>query len=208
MACCRHLWHLLEDERSWRAVEMAEVFADDMCSNQELQESALAALPPLISHPTPILNTVRAQAAAETAIRRTPLTNRENHIDIGFPRDYPFMSFAEVVLECVRHELREWNEQRDLTGQYSDDEKWCLLLREISSGTHFAWLCSPQSGGLTPRLPSRRRCTNHVSSARCPFSRMLFKTLVATTKTSSHTAVAMDRIVRGCWVVDLVLGKE
>jgi hypothetical protein len=42
-ACCRRVWHLMTDERSRRAVELAEMFANGETDPNTLKEANLAA---------------------------------------------------------------------------------------------------------------------------------------------------------------------
>jgi hypothetical protein len=42
-ACCRRIWHLTSDERGWRAVEAAEKYADGQVSEEEMGKWSEAA---------------------------------------------------------------------------------------------------------------------------------------------------------------------
>jgi hypothetical protein len=65
-ACCRRVWRLLADERSRRAVESAERYADGLADESEMDEAALAAWNAAEGeHPDPV--SWYAARAAESA---------------------------------------------------------------------------------------------------------------------------------------------
>jgi hypothetical protein len=75
-------------------------------------------------------------------------------------------------------------------------------------GNPFRPVMFPPEWRTDPLCPSRARCTSRATSAQCRSWRTHCKTPGATAPISSRTAATRATHVRGCWVVDLVLGKE
>ncbi len=59
-ACCRQVWHLLTDERSRRAVEIAELFADGLAGGDDLTAAFLSVQAELVNANCPYAWNARA----------------------------------------------------------------------------------------------------------------------------------------------------
>jgi hypothetical protein len=91
-ACCRLVWHLFSDERSRKAVEVSERYADGFASQQELETAISAAHVAYIDFQAPYLNdqvpfpgdaAFYAPAAAIYAIEASPFAAVAETGEIG-----------------------------------------------------------------------------------------------------------------------------
>jgi len=192
-ACCRRIWPLLSDERSRRAVEVGERFADSLASNMELDVARIestAAIPR--RHPSKgVAVGGKEWREAKVRIRATRAAWNAVLIPVG-------EFYARILTAWVAQERGlAW------TGEY-----WqCRLLRDLF-GNPFrtitfdpSWL-SPTVKTLVQRIYDDRT----------------FKDLPILAMALEIAGCAVPEIlahlrgpgphVRGCWVVDLVLGKE
>jgi hypothetical protein len=176
VACCRRIWHLLTDEASRRAVEVAERYADGQVTEEQLEEAGKRAgwAAAWAAHGD------AAEAAAWAASRR----EEEGWPSITAER----AGFAETQDATERQFQSDL--LRDLFGNpfrpATVNPRWLT-----STVTAFArTIYEDRAFDRMPQLADaleRAGCTNADILAHCR-------------QPGEH--------VRGCWVVDLILGKE
>ncbi|OAI44982.1 hypothetical protein AYO44_13375 [Planctomycetaceae bacterium SCGC AG-212-F19] len=211
VACCRRVWHLLSDERSRRAVEAAERFADDHCGPEELDiawRNSWQASPPenrYVNH-----HAARAASAASTWYDPDDI--------------YSYLPQGVTPAEQVEKAMRA-AEQR---------------AQQVASlaAARIALASSLAAAAARAEPPNRVKLVRCIFGN--PFRPVTFAPAWRTaTVTSLAQAIYDDRAfdrtpiladaledagctsadvlnhcrgkgehVRGCWVVDLVLGKE
>jgi hypothetical protein len=195
-ACCRRAWHLMTDARHRRVVEAAERFADDLRQEAEFAE-AIQAVTALWAD--------LDEAHGDDVIARH-MTSATRHLE-GATAALWAADFAARGLAC-----REGAEQdpRWNAAWRAEEEMQCRLLRDIigdpSRPFQFdtAWL----AGSGAPAVVQARAIYDEGRFAELP---LLADTLE---RAGCRDRVVLDHCrgpgvhVRGCWVVDALLGWE
>jgi hypothetical protein len=206
-ACCRRIWNLFPDERSRRAVEAAERLAEGLMGRK--------ATTPIADAATQAASTGMDQLPSGSRIPAPPrcffIPNWTLHEDAYWGADQVSYLVGEGLAEFREasggaenyHEVRS----RELAAH-------CALLRDVC-GSPF------RSVSIVPA----RRSPAVVSLAQAAYDE---RTLPAGTLDPERLALLADALeeagcdnadilshlrgpgphVRGCWVVDLLLGKE
>jgi hypothetical protein len=198
-ACCRRVWDHLSDERSRSAVEVAEQFADGLVKKRKLQQAGAEAF-------EAFYETCRARTGEKDLILM-----RMKPPPAAFRRAAP----AAVRWAC----LAAWTtvvdaEEAAMTAEsvanITDMRSHCDLLREVA-GNPF------RTVALDPVwLPGNRGAARKIAQASYDdrdFSRL--GVLADALEEGGCTDEALlghlrspGPHVRGCWALDLVLGKE
>jgi hypothetical protein len=211
-ACCRRIWPLLADERSRRMVEVFERYADGTASDAELlaaEEDASAACSALA--PTTGAGRSTAWLAAEaTTVSAEPIADakRRPWINPAGPRsgaEATARLTAETAAEAVA--LAEANDPAALANERAA-HLW--LLRDLAGPFPFRLIAIPVhwltwNNGAVPRQ-AREIYDGHA------FERLpkLADTLQAAGCTNAALLAHCREPglhARGCWVLDLLLGK-
>jgi hypothetical protein len=215
VACCRHIWHLLEEQRSRDAVEVVERIADGLCGEDELRSaSEQAGEAAEAAHWENRAGTIQTAAEA-AAMASTEVMS----LDLA-------IRLAETVAEAAGDEATDeaWEATWTTPGK-TNEERWAVheaiyrqaeakessrladLLRDIF-GNPFrpveldpGWL-APNVVMLAQRIYEDRafdrmpELADALGAAGCKVAEIL-----------SHRR-QLGEHVRGCWVVDLILGRE
>jgi hypothetical protein len=176
-ACCRRIWHLLTDERSRKAVEVAELFADNLASLEELVETCDVAASAL-------------GAAIYSADAAASLSGEDILITAMLAADAAAYS-TENQTETDRHaeEAIQTHLMRDISG---NPFRPVTLLPEWRTSTVVSLAQGIYSDRAFDRMPI---LADALQDSGCSNEDILTHCRGA----GPHT--------RGCWCLDLVLGK-
>ena len=184
-ACCRRIWHLLADERSRRVIEVAERYADGLVSEDECIVCREAAYDAHCDHgPT---NNAWTAAAYNTAC--------------------PPHNFADFAWDCASNAQQARSSKAEPRSQAS-------LLRDVLSNPF-----------RPVPVAAKWRTANLVNLAQAVYEEREFPSGQLDNMRLGVLADALEEAgcdnadilshcrqpgphVRGCWAVDLALGKE
>jgi hypothetical protein len=191
-ACCRRLAAHLPDKRSWDAVEVAERRADGLAGNDEVKKARKAAA--LVPQVRERLRGTTAEWAANVA------------------RFLLHPSAAEVKTAAVRASIAR--AESGATTREAEDRGQFELLRDIF-GNPFrpvsvspAWL-TPQVVALAQAAYGQRELpAGHLDLARLAVLADALEEAGCTDQTILGHLRGPGPHVRGCWAVDLILGRE
>jgi hypothetical protein len=193
VACCRRIWPLLTDERSRQAVETAERYADDVATKEELAaagQSAWAAKD-------------AAKEADKDAARAAARATEFVSYQVGWDAAW------DAAWDTAREAARAARE--------AANQSHAALLRDISgnlSGAAFvdaSWLS--WNDGTVRRIAQgiyeeRRMPEGTLDNARLAILADALEESGCTDPDILAHCRQPGLHVRGCWVVDLLLGKE
>jgi hypothetical protein len=202
VACCRRIWHLLTDERSRRAVEVSERYADGMATSAELAEAREAARS--LVHQMGVLNVFAASAAHESS---SPLLLSE--LPIGDKTLMQHIAHAVVVAVKRQYHIKEarvvgWSRQEAILSCIFGPLPFRVLT--LSSAV-LAW-----NDSTVVRLAQAVYQECHLPTGTLDTGRLAVLA-DALEEAGCTDAEILDHLrgpgphVRGCWPVDLCLGK-
>jgi hypothetical protein len=209
-ACCRCFWHLLTDERSRNAVEAAERFAEGLIRKKELKAAQTAAdeVPngyesekDLAAYAVASVAVQNANAAAEGVLEvivEVGLTPEERQQRAVFPtadtRDMTREQWGARI-EAV------WGRRR---------RECCSQLREVIGNPFRALQVDPcwlaWNGGAVRQLA--RSIYDEGRFDELPFLADALQEAGCSEPDLLAHCRRPDGHVRGCWAVDLLLGKS
>lgn len=199
--CCRNIWNLLDDERSRRAVEVAEEFADGRSTNKLLRRAGRAARRVFLK-PRDADRPGRYYAARAAA----SLTFKE--------------AFSSASHAAEGADLALFTVERGIIPKSAlDADVFAYVKRYPFRAEHVVWLLDIFGNPFRPvSLDPRWLSSTAVSLAQAIYTDRLFDRMPiladALEDAGCHQADILGHCrgggehVRGCWVVDLLLGKE
>ena len=214
VACCHHIWHLLPDERCRRAVVIAELFADGLVTEAEVEAAGNAAAEVMGDDVQGIPAEV-GWRAAEAVVHLLPPLDRAYQLISVWEEVAVAMEAEQLVKEGATPEmLNAWSDQSVESGRcmgwtaINPDAILANVLREVIGPTFFR----PVSLDPAWRTPAVLQLAQSIYDDRAfdqlPILADALEEAGCTSREVLDHCRSPGPHVRGCWVVDLVLDKE
>jgi len=201
VACCRRTWHMLTDPRSRKAVEVAELLVDGLLTEKQLRKAERGA------------NAAETEAGANGKSSAYYAALIARNTVVSFPDPLHASRYAVAALAAVDENDRTGN-QRGTEAEAGDHKRrqeqamQCDLLREIIGPALFR----PVRLDPTWLTSTVRHLAEAIYEERA-FDRLpILADALEDAGCTSHDVLDHCRQpgehVRGCWALDLALGKE
>jgi hypothetical protein len=215
-ACCRRIWHLLTDERSRRAVEVAERYADGVADEDERFNAWEAACEAGMADEADAGNAAEAasRSSDESTFARDAALEAASAVAFG---DY--LAARDAVLASTRTDQDGFYSDQDCdraadagraaqeVAMNAEAAVQCHLLRDIFGNPFRSAATDP--GWLTPTVVELARTIYEVRAFnRFPILADALEQAGCTSKDILNHCRQPGEHVRGCWLVDALLAKE
>jgi hypothetical protein len=201
-ACCRRIWQLLNDQQNRAAVEMAERFADGGISYEQLEEAAAqAATPPYAQDATYAVQGATALGYIAQLVCVTANSASWSAANVA------------AIHGMSTGRTTSWDQARS-----AERAEQCRLLWDVTGRLPFKrvlldpfWLT--WNDALVVRLAQGAYEERHLPDGTLDKSRLAILA-DALEEAGCTDAEILDHLrvpaphVRGCWAVDLILGKS
>jgi hypothetical protein len=217
-ACCRHVWPSLTDQRSWQAVLTAEQYADGLATADALDgaradaeaayHAAYEAFPAEDPRVRILEETEQSAWDAAVAAPLAAVQCAQPIRGVSYAVDLSWSCVAAAAWAALAADPGAWD--RAVRSEYAGQ---AVLLRCVS-GSPFR----PAASELAWRTPALRDSAQAVYDERSLPEGTLDNTHLAALADALEGAGCTDAYIpthcrgagphiRGCWVVDLLLGK-
>jgi hypothetical protein len=198
VACCRRIWHLIPDARSRRAVEVAERLADGLADEDELRLAVIGASF-VAERGVAASDSVAGESEASAAFAALNTTIRAEKA-----ADYAAANAASAVYHAATAPGRI-----PAVARAAERAAQAGLLRDIFNPFRPVridpdWLV--WNDGVVPRIA--RAVYDEKAFERLPVLADALEDAGYTDERLLSHCRAGGEHVRGCWAVDLVLGRE
>lgn len=214
VACCRQVWHLLLDDRSRHAVEIAEQLADGLASEADADAAGEVAAE-VDGHNLPGIPAELSWRAANAAAHLLPLPEEMWQLRLVWQEVATVLEGDQIIREGGSPEMLDaWSEQSVESGRTmgwtttQPDAIMAELLREVIG----PWPSNPVA--VDPGWQS----ATVVALAQAIYKERAFDRLPILADALEDAGCTNAEILshcrgpgphgRGCWVVDMILGKE